>query len=268
METEPGIFRPEFPIDSNFTMVPNALIRDQELSPTAKLLLIYLFSHKVGYQILDDQIMRETGLGRHALRTARNELEEWSFIELVRVRQDDNSWGGYRYELGDPKGYFSTVDSSTVAHSTVESSTVGNPPDNRKPIPNKTKLDKTKEIEEQFDFFWSIYPRRTGKQAAKASFEKAVKAVGLDKVMDGVRALANDPNLPAEQFIPNPATWLNQGRWDDDPYPAKHVDRKPTAAERTAQLIHGARARDEQELITKGIGAGPDFGGMLKGIDG
>jgi hypothetical protein len=43
---------------------------------------------------------------------------------------------------------------------------------------------------------------------------------------------------------------------------------KPTAAERTAQLIHGARARDEQELITKGIGQGPDFGGMLKGIEG
>ena len=137
-------------------------------------------------------------------------------------------------------------------------------------------LTRTSELEpvnknqltNEFEIFWSIYPRRTGKQAAKASFEKAVKSVGLDKVMDGVRALANDPNLPEEKFIPNPATWLNQGRWDDDPYPAKYVDRKPTAAERTAQLIHSARARDEQELITKGIGQGPDFGYTLKGIDG
>ncbi len=147
---------------------------------------------------------------------------------------------------------------------------VGLPRDTGVPLTRTTELEPVNknQLTNEFEIFWSIYPRRTGKQAAKASFEKAVKAVGLDKVMDGVRALANDPNLPAEQFIPNPATWLNQGRWDDDPYPAKHVDRKPTAAERTAQLIHGARARDEQELITKGIGVGPDFGGMLKGIDG
>jgi hypothetical protein len=147
---------------------------------------------------------------------------------------------------------------------------VGLPGDTDVPLTRTTELEPINEnqLTNAFDIFWSIYPRRTGKQAAKASFEKAVKAVGLDKVMDGVRTLANDPNLPAEQFIPNPATWLNQGRWDDDPYPAKHVDRKPTAAERTAQLIHGARARDEQELITKGIGVGPDFGGMLKGIEG
>jgi hypothetical protein len=147
---------------------------------------------------------------------------------------------------------------------------VGLPRDTDVPLTRTTELEPVNknQLTNEFEIFWSIYPRRTGKQAAKASFEKAVKAVGLDKVMDGVRALSNDPNLPEEKFIPNPATWLNQGRWDDDPYPAKHSDRKPTAAERTAQLIHGARARDEQELITKGIGQGPDFGGMLKGIEG
>ena len=138
MDIEPGIYRPEFPMDTNFTQVPNALIRDEDVGATAKLLLIYLLSHKIGYQIRDDQMMRETGIGRHALRTARKELQELGFIELNRVRQDDNSWGGYRYELSDPRGYFSTVGYSTVEHSTVE-----NRPDNRKPISNKTKTKKT-----------------------------------------------------------------------------------------------------------------------------
>jgi hypothetical protein len=267
MDIEPGIYRPEFPIDSNFTMVPNARIRDEDLGATAKLLMIYLFSHKVGYQIHDDQVIRETGLGRHALRTARKQLEELEFIQLVRVRQEDNSWGGYRYELSDPKGYFSTVGNSTVEDSTVGHSTVENRPDNRKPIPQKTKSQKTMDLENQFSDFWSLYPRKVGKQKALAAFEKAVDAVGLDTVMNGARRLAADPNLPSEQWIPHPTTWLNEGRWDDDPYPPPAYEVKPTAAQRTAQLVHSARDRDEQELITKGIGQGPDFGAGLKGID-
>jgi hypothetical protein len=128
MNIEPGIFRPEFPMDGNFTMVPNALIRDDELPATAKMLLIYLLSHKIGYQILDSQIIRESGMGREALRTARKQLEAHGFIELERVRNDDNSLGAYRYELKDPRGWFSTVGIPTVGQPTVGEATVGNPP--------------------------------------------------------------------------------------------------------------------------------------------
>ena len=267
METEPGIFRPEFPLDSNFTQVPNALIRDSEIKASAKLLLIYLLSHKAGYFILDQQIIRETGLGRHALRSARSELEELGFIELAREKREDNSLGAYRYELRDPRGYFSPDGNSPGEHSPDGNSPDENRPRNRTLISNNTKTKKTRELENQFFEFWSLYPRKVGKQKALSAFEKAVESVGLDRVMEGARRLATDPNLPSEQWIPHPTTWLNEGRWDDDPYPAPVWDVKPTAAERTASLIHGARQRDEAELITRGIGAGPDFGSGLKGIE-
>jgi hypothetical protein len=253
MDIEPGIYRPEFPMDTNFTQIPNALIRDEDVGPTAKLLLIYLLSHKIGYQIRDDQMMRETGIGRHALRTARKELQELGFIELNRVRQDDNSWGGYRYELSDPRGYFSTVGYSTVEDSTMEHSTVENRPDNRKPISKKNTIEKTNQLEKQFDSFWSLYPRRVGKTAAKKAFDKAVDSVGLETVLDGVKRFASDPYLPETKYVPHPSTWLNEGRWDDDPYPAPTFDVKMTPARQTAMLMQGARARDEQDSIRKGI---------------
>jgi len=267
LNTEPGIYRPEFPLDSNFTQVPNALIRDVDIKASAKLLLIYLLSHKAGYFILDQQIIRETGLGRHALRSARSELEELGFIELAREKREDNSLGAYRYELRDPRGYFSPDGNSPGENSPDGNSPDENRPRNRTLISNNTKSKKTKEVENQFAEFWSIYPRKVGKQKALSAFEKAVDTVGLDTVMNGARRLATDPNLPSEQWIPHPTTWLNEGRWDDDPYPAPTWDAKPTAAQRTASLWESARARDEQELITKGIGMGPDFGSGLKGIE-
>ena len=70
-----------------------------------------------------------------------------------------------------------------------------------------------------FNDFWEIYPRKMGKGEAKAAFVKAVNRFGHEVILDGVRALAADPNLPAPQFVPRAATWLNQERWDDEPYP-------------------------------------------------
>lgn len=69
-----------------------------------------------------------------------------------------------------------------------------------------------------FSEFWQHYPAKVGKAAARRAFPKAVKAAGgdPDEIVFGLKArlhlFAEDP-----KFIPNPATWLNQGRWEDDP---------------------------------------------------
>lgn len=234
MNIEPGIYRPEFPIDGNFTMVPNALIRDEETPALAKLLLIYLLSHKVGYQILDTQIMREAGLGREALRTARKQLEDLGFIELMRVRNQDNSLGGYRYELQDARGWFSTVAQPTVGQPTVGEPTVGNPPHNRKLIPKKTNLENTKSNNtREFESFWNLYPKKVDKRLAEKSFQKARKRATLEVILSGAERYRDDPNrLP--EFTKNPSTWLNADAWENAPEPPR--GRKLTNAENAALL--------------------------------
>lgn len=76
-------------------------------------------------------------------------------------------------------------------------------------------------IEHMFDNFWNEYPRKVGKEAARKSFAKAVKTTQPDVIVSGATRLAQDPNLPELQYVPYPATWLNRGGWDDEPYPAK-----------------------------------------------
>jgi hypothetical protein len=44
----------------------------------------------------------------------------------------------------------------------------------------------------------------------------------VDDVIEGARRFGNDPNLPDEQFIPHPSTWLNQDRWIDGPLPLRY----------------------------------------------
>jgi hypothetical protein len=73
-------------------------------------------------------------------------------------------------------------------------------------------------LQQEFNDFWEVYPRKLGKGEAKGAFVKAVDKFGADVVLEGAKKFASDPNLPAPQFIPRAATWLNQERWDDEPY--------------------------------------------------
>lgn len=98
--------------------------------------------------------------------------------------------------------------------------------DARKPV---ASADADGEQEHSFDEFWTVYPRRTGKVAARKAWSKAVKAADAAQIVDGARRFAADPNLPTGEearFIPHPSTWLNDGRWDDDPLPPRGNGRR------------------------------------------
>lgn len=77
----------------------------------------------------------------------------------------------------------------------------------------------------RFDEFWAACPRKVGKQKARTKYAAAVKRAGDEQtVIDGMRRLAADPNLPEAQFIPHPTTWLERNGWEDDPLPARGGD--------------------------------------------
>jgi hypothetical protein len=66
-----------------------------------------------------------------------------------------------------------------------------------------------------FDQFWTLYPRKTSKQSASKAFAKL-------KDEDQQKAINNISRLYAEtpvQFVPHAATYLNQGRWEDQVIP-------------------------------------------------
>lgn len=91
-------------------------------------------------------------------------------------------------------------------------------------LPSKTSKDKDKGKDKDkdkdnsaspFESFWAAYPRKVGKQAAKKAFSKV--SVPVKTLIDAVNSQKNSEQWRKDngQYIPNPATWLNQGRWDD-----------------------------------------------------
>ena len=77
-------------------------------------------------------------------------------------------------------------------------------------------------VPDRFDEFWSLVPRKVGKDKARTKFAAAVRRAGDPQIIiDGMRRFASDPNLPEKKFIPHPATWLEAGRWDDEPLPPR-----------------------------------------------
>lgn len=85
---------------------------------------------------------------------------------------------------------------------------------------NKTYVQaepkQTVEYEKDFESFWSVYPRKSGKLKAQIAFKKALRLVSLDDLIAGAKRYANDPNR-SPSFTAEASSWLNAGRWDDEP---------------------------------------------------
>ena len=79
--------------------------------------------------------------------------------------------------------------------------------------------EKEKEKETAFAHFWQIYPRKVGKKAARKAWDKAKDKPPLEKLLESVEAhkATEQWQEGGGRFVPHPATWLNQGRWEDEP---------------------------------------------------
>jgi len=95
-----------------------------------------------------------------------------------------------------------------------------------------------------FLVFWSVYPRKVGKLEALRSWNRIKLPKNqelLDRILQSVREQKNSETWTKDngQFIPLPKTWLNQGRWDDEP---TQVHRGAFLSERTRGNADVARS--------------------------
>ena len=92
-------------------------------------------------------------------------------------------------------------------------------------IARENKKEKENKIENKienkcltgaFDVFWDVYPKKTGKGDARKAFSKV--KVPVEVLVAAVETQKQSVQWQKEggQYIPNPSTWLNQGRWEDE----------------------------------------------------
>lgn len=72
-------------------------------------------------------------------------------------------------------------------------------------------------LNELFDTFWKSYPKKVGKQSCLNWFKRKKPNQELvDKMISKVNEYKQTKQWQTKQYIPNPLTWLNQGRWEDE----------------------------------------------------
>jgi hypothetical protein len=72
---------------------------------------------------------------------------------------------------------------------------------------------KEKKYNKEFERFWREYPQKRGKQYAYQVWKR--KKPQIDIVLAAVAAQKKSRQWMAG-YVPNPATWLNRGHWEDE----------------------------------------------------
>ena len=194
--------------------------KQRGLSSTQKLTLLALADrHNPDFGCFPSisKICADTELSRSTIIRCTQYLEETGLISKQKARRDNGSDTSNRYILGFEQGV-SPSHSPSVTETPPLVSDCN--PHNQVNITSKSNHSYDQILtEDGFDIFWEHYPRKVGKGAAKASYVKAVNKTGDEYlIIEKAVAYANHciKTLKDPKFIPHAATWLNQGRWDDE----------------------------------------------------
>lgn len=91
--------------------------------------------------------------------------------------------------------------------------------------------EKTWSSGRSFDDFWAAYPRHVAKDAARKAWDAATQRATPSAIIAGALRFRDDPNRD-DAYTPHPATWLNAGRWDDEPLPPRPGSGRQTERDR------------------------------------
>ena len=93
---------------------------------------------------------------------------------------------------------------------------------------------------EVFEQFWTLYPRKVGKPAAKKAWRGIPGADGhILEVLTGIERWQKSGHWADPQFIPHPSTFLNQRRWEDQPTERKSANGKTIDFTKTDEVLVG-----------------------------
>ena len=98
-----------------------------------------------------------------------------------------------------------------------------------------------------FDLFWSAYPSKTGKKAAKKAWDRAKDKPTIEAILSAIETQKQGRQWK-EGFIKNPATWINGGCWDD--VVKQEIDPSLSEQMTAEQALAISKPRSETEKMT------------------
>lgn len=167
-------------------------------------------------------------MSESTIKRSMNTLKDLGFIDVQQLSTDGRDRTNY-YTINQDKVSAEEailLGSNRPMHQVNLTSSTGSnwSPPNRtetttKTTPKKPRASLADDGGEHFKTFWSAYPKKAGKDAAKKAFAKRkFDEQAFEKVMAALNEQKASEQWQKDggQFIPHPATWLNQGRFEDE----------------------------------------------------
>ena len=181
------------------------------LSMDALGIFVYMSSKRKDWVFRSAEIRKTLGIGSHKWRSATNELKQIGLY--ITTKTSD----GTTITVGK-------LEESTTGRKPTSAKPTSGKPTSGKPTPlirlniNKTDSNKTDSNITSFDDFWSVYPKKRERKKCAAIWKRRALIVS-----DIEARLLNDGKWIEDGgvYVPNPQTYLNGDRWEDDMQPIK-----------------------------------------------
>lgn len=165
----------------------------------------------VDYANDGDYEQRLTGAERIAFRFLKGLVDRNAAIAEARSKAGSNR---KQNEASDSKPEQTETNGNKPEQTETNSAT-------KTKTETKTETkNKNKDRQARFDRFWDAYPRKEAKPRAKLEFDRIDPDDSLlDRMVSAVAKWKGSAQWKEDggKFIPHPATWLHQHRWEDEP---------------------------------------------------
>ena len=203
--------------------------------------------------LIESEYIDETdeGLRLHDWMDYAGKLLERREKDRIRKREDAEKKKNTRKTKRTPQSS-SGKDTESAESPYVPNLTVPNLTIPNLTVPNHTEpTTQTNEAhalqERRFAEFWQAYPKKVGKASCLKAWTKLKPTAELfDHIMAALEAqkISDQWKREAGRYIPNPLTWINQGRWDDEPIEASGAPAQPSGS---SGMMNKLRAMYEAE---------------------
>jgi DNA replication protein DnaD len=174
------------------------------------------------------------------IRTALLKLEKWQFLtsESTKTGRLISIINWESYQLGQQGEQQSSQQRPNKDLTTIKK--------------GKNEKKNTPSYSQEFERWWQEYPKKVGKGAAwRAWKSRNGSRPDTDQLIEIVRQHRQSAQWQKEggQFIPNPATWLNQERWEDELSTEQQESGPPKPREVSDEEAARMRKQYKQQMI-------------------
>ena len=185
-------------IKNDYVIIPGSILRDENLSMMQRMLYAKLLclDNDKGCYASNGYLADCFGVKKNTISINISALERKGYIS-VDIKHK-------------PSGQVESRGISCISNTPLIDIKQGISQASKSNIKKEYKVEK-----ETFDLFWIHYPKKVGKAKAWASWKANYKDIdsSREQIMNHIKKAYTNTE---KQFIPNPATYINQERWWDE----------------------------------------------------